>query len=148
MGRQLPPNSTNSVHSYLQMLLRTFAERCLTSRNSIKCDVLLHQQSWRSSNPNPAVEPKPTSLPLANLALERNSTFMDSHQPVRSPAWKSFISTKEPWDVSEATLERWRTEGIGPKYLKLCGRVLYRLVDIEEYESACLMSSTGKAVAV
>lgn len=52
------------------------------------------------------------------------------------------------WDVSEATLERWRTEGIGPKYLKRCGRVLYRLVDIEEYESACLMSSTGKAVAV
>jgi len=46
------------------------------------------------------------------------------------------------------TLERWRTEGIGPKYLKLCGRVLYRLVDIEEYECACLMSSTSKAVAV
>jgi hypothetical protein len=54
-------------------------------------------------------------------------------------------------DFSQAhvhRLERWRTEGIGPKYLKLCGRVLYRLVDIEEYESACLMSSTGKAVAV
>jgi hypothetical protein len=68
---------------------------------------------------------------------------MDSHQPVRSPAWKSFISTNETspsdGDVSEATLERWRTEGIGPKYLKLGGRVLYRLVDIEEYESACLM---------
>jgi hypothetical protein len=52
------------------------------------------------------------------------------------------------WDVSEATLERWRTEGIGQKYLKLCGRVLYRLVDIKEYESACPMSSTSKAVAV
>ena len=52
------------------------------------------------------------------------------------------------WDVSEATLERWRTEGIGPKYLKLCGRVLSRLVDIDASESACLMSSTGKAVAV
>ena len=52
------------------------------------------------------------------------------------------------WDVSQATLERWRTEGVGPKYLKLGGRVLYRLVDIEEYESACLMSSTGKSVAV
>lgn len=51
-------------------------------------------------------------------------------------------------DVSEATLERWRTQGIGPKYLKLCGRMLYRLVDIEEYESACRMSFTGKAVAV
>ena len=49
------------------------------------------------------------------------------------------------WGVSEAKLERWRTAA---KYLKLCGRVLYRLVDIEEYESACVMSSTGKAVAV
>lgn len=52
------------------------------------------------------------------------------------------------WNVSEAPLERWRTEGIGPKYLKLCGRVLYRLVDIEEHESTCLMSSTSKAVTV
>ena len=95
VGRQLPPNSTNSVHSYLQILLRTFAERCLNSRQSIKCDVLLHQQSWRSSNPNPAVEPKPTSLPMANLALERNSAFMDSHQPVRSHAPKPSISIKE-----------------------------------------------------
>ena len=68
VGRQLPPNSTNSVRSYLQMLLRTFAERCLTSGKSIKFDVLLHQQSWRSSNPNPAVEPKPTSLPMPDLA--------------------------------------------------------------------------------
>ena len=49
------------------------------------------------------------------------------------------------WGVSEATLERWRTEGLGPKYLKLCGRVLYRLVDIENYESACLMTSTSKS---
>ena len=23
------------------------------------------------------------------------------------------------WDVSEATLERWRSEGIGPRFLKL-----------------------------
>ncbi len=34
------------------------------------------------------------------------------------------------WALSEATLERWRSEGIGPKFLKLCGRVLYRQVDI------------------
>jgi len=31
------------------------------------------------------------------------------------------------WHVSEATLERWRCDGIGPKFLKLSGRVLYRL---------------------
>lgn len=46
------------------------------------------------------------------------------------------------WDVSEATLERWRTEGIGPRFLKLQGRVLYRLVDIESYEESCLSIST------
>jgi hypothetical protein len=30
------------------------------------------------------------------------------------------------WGVSEATLERWRSDGIGPRYLKLQGRVMYR----------------------
>jgi len=51
------------------------------------------------------------------------------------------------WHVSEATLERWRSDGIGPKCLKLSGRVLYRLVDIEAYEEACLSTSTRSAVA-
>ena len=46
------------------------------------------------------------------------------------------------WDVSEATLERWRSNGIGPKFLKLCGRVLYWQVDIEAYEESCLATST------
>lgn len=39
------------------------------------------------------------------------------------------------WDVSEATLERWRSEGIGPVFLKLQGRVLYRLEDVEAFEA-------------
>ena len=46
------------------------------------------------------------------------------------------------WCISEATLERWRSEGMGPKFLKLCGRVLYRQVDIEAYEESCLATST------
>lgn len=46
------------------------------------------------------------------------------------------------WGVSEGTLERWRCEGIGPKFLKLHGRVLYRQIDIEAYEESCLSSST------
>ena len=45
------------------------------------------------------------------------------------------------WSISEATLERWRSEGLGPKFLKLCGRVLYRQVDIEAYEESCLATS-------
>ena len=53
----------------------------------------------------------------------------------------------ERWGLSEATLERWRTEGIGPMFLKLQGRILYRLVDIEAYEASCLSTSTKSAVA-
>ncbi|KRH79018.1 hypothetical protein FERRO_00790 [Ferrovum sp. JA12] len=44
----------------------------------------------------------------------------------------------ERWQVSEASLERWRSEKLGPDYLKLHGRVLYRQQDIEAFESCCL----------
>ncbi len=44
----------------------------------------------------------------------------------------------ERWRMSEATLERWRSDRIGPVFLKILGRVLYRLVDIEEFEVASL----------
>jgi len=52
------------------------------------------------------------------------------------------LSTR--WNVSEATLERWRCDGIGPKYLKMMNRVLYRLQDIEDFEIASLRESTFK----
>lgn len=40
------------------------------------------------------------------------------------------------WNISEASLERWRSEGVGPMFLKIRGRVLYRHVDIEAYEES------------
>ena len=46
------------------------------------------------------------------------------------------------WDLSEATLERWRSEGIGPVFLKLQGQVRYRIQDIEAFEESCLATST------
>ena len=52
----------------------------------------------------------------------------------------------ERWGISEASLERWRSEGIGPIFLKLQGRVLYRLEDIEAYETECLRKSTSESV--
>lgn len=39
------------------------------------------------------------------------------------------------WNISARTLEHWRWEGIGPLYLKLGRRVLYRISDIEAYEA-------------
>jgi predicted site-specific integrase-resolvase len=32
----------------------------------------------------------------------------------------------ERWQVSEATLKRWRSIGVGPVFLKLHGRIVYR----------------------
>ncbi|MDO6453861.1 helix-turn-helix domain-containing protein [Neptunomonas phycophila] len=50
------------------------------------------------------------------------------------------------WQVSKATLERWRSEGIGPIYVKLGGQVRYRQEDVLEYEASCLRRSTFEAV--
>ena len=44
----------------------------------------------------------------------------------------------ERWRMSEATVERWRSDRIGPVFLKILGRVLYRLIDIEAFEVASL----------
>ena len=40
------------------------------------------------------------------------------------------------WGLSHRTLERWRHDADGPAYLKIGGRVIYRLADIEAYEAA------------
>ena len=39
------------------------------------------------------------------------------------------------WLISPRTLEQWRWQGCGPRFLKLGGRVLYRLADVEAYEA-------------
>jgi hypothetical protein len=40
------------------------------------------------------------------------------------------------WSISPRTLERWRWLKQGPAYLKIGGHVVYRLDDIEEFETA------------
>lgn len=39
------------------------------------------------------------------------------------------------WSISPRTLEDWRWRKIGPRYLKVGGRVIYRLEDVEAYEA-------------
>jgi predicted site-specific integrase-resolvase len=46
------------------------------------------------------------------------------------------------WDISPRTLERWRWTGQGPRFLKIGGRVVYRMEDIEAYEAERLRTST------
>ena len=54
------------------------------------------------------------------------------------------IMLAERWVCSVARLQRWRTVGEGPQYLKIVGKVLYRLKDIEAYEEACLIRKVFK----
>ena len=48
----------------------------------------------------------------------------------------------ERWQISEATLERWRTEACGPVFLKLGNQVRYRVQDVEAFEEVSLRGST------
>ncbi len=45
-------------------------------------------------------------------------------------------------------LTRWRSEGIGPVFLKLQGQVRYRIEDIEAFEADSLRKSTSEREVV
>ncbi|MGB6538633.1 MAG: helix-turn-helix domain-containing protein [Xanthobacteraceae bacterium] len=40
------------------------------------------------------------------------------------------------WGLSHRTLERWRHAARGPAFLKVGGRIVYRIEDIETYEAS------------
>ena len=65
---------------------------------------------------------------------------MQPSEPVRHLNQRQLA---ERWDLSEATLERWRSEGIGPVFLKLQGQVRYRIEYIEAFEFDSLRRSTS-----
>ena len=52
------------------------------------------------------------------------------------------------WGISHRTLERWRYCGQGPAFLKLGGRILYRLADVEAFEQSRLQRAVKIADAV
>ena len=51
------------------------------------------------------------------------------------------------WGLSPKTLQRWRSEGRGPRYLKLSKRVSYPLESVLEFECGALHESTSARVA-
>ena len=44
------------------------------------------------------------------------------------------------WDVTVDTIERWRSEGIGPRYIKVTRAIRYRLSDVEAFEEVSVRS--------
>jgi hypothetical protein len=55
------------------------------------------------------------------------------------------IQLADRWRMSERTLERWRWLGQGPRFMKLGGRVAYRLEDVEAFEAEQLRRITPRA---
>ena len=66
----------------------------------------------------------------------------DAHQgkPIRH---LNQVDLARRWSISPRTLERWRWLGQGPRYLKIGGRVVYRLDDVEAYEARQVHTSTA-----
>ncbi|WP_238945078.1 helix-turn-helix transcriptional regulator [Vandammella animalimorsus] len=52
------------------------------------------------------------------------------------------------WGVSPKTLQRWRSEGRGPRYLKLSKRVSYPVEAILDFEREVLHDSTSERASV
>ena len=53
------------------------------------------------------------------------------------------VELAKRWRMGERTLETWREEGTGPCYLKIGGRILYKLQDIEAYEDTRRFQQIG-----
>ena len=63
---------------------------------------------------------------------------MFNHNPLEEDMTVHHLNQLElsrRWNMSPRTLERWRSLGEGPPYLKIGGHVVYRQEDIEQYEA-------------
>jgi hypothetical protein len=56
--------------------------------------------------------------------------------PYHRPRHLNQCDLARRWRIDERTLERWRWLKRGPAYLKIGGRVAYRMEDIEVFEAA------------
>ena len=52
------------------------------------------------------------------------------------------IELAQRWGISPKTLQRWRNEGRGPRYLKLSKRVAYPVDEVLSFENRALHDST------
>lgn len=87
---------------------------------------------------------------LQSSSTHRGASAFASMPAQGAPHERRVLSETElaqRWGVSPKTLQRWRTEGRGPKYLKLSKRVTYPLDAITEYERSALHVSTSERVA-
>lgn len=59
---------------------------------------------------------------------------MDASRQEKPTRHLNQVDLSRRWRLSPRTLERWRWLGQGPSFLKVGGRILYRIEDIETFE--------------
>jgi hypothetical protein len=82
-------------------------------------------------------------LPLGDASRKRAARGPSVVLPDDASPEPHLLTDAQPavrWQLSRGTLANQRSQGRGPAYLKLAGRVRYRLSDIEAYEQAGLVS--------
>lgn len=78
----------------------------------------------------------------AALAVGRIPTGSCPNPPATRHLMQTDLAGR--WRVSERTLERWRWRKLGPPYLKVGGRVVYRLADVLVFEKAQLRAPDAR----
>lgn len=81
----------------------------------------------------PSTQTRPSEQPGASAPSERPVKHLNQ------------VELSRRWTISPRTLERWLGEG--PRFLKIGGRVAYRLEDIEQYEQAQLREGASSNVS-
>jgi hypothetical protein len=64
--------------------------------------------------------------------------LLSQYRPERPVRHFNQVDLSRRWNLSPRTLERWRWLKQGPAYIKIGGRVVYRLEDVEAYEASQL----------
>lgn len=84
-------------------------------------------------------------LPIKSTKADDVASFPSPCADSSSKSRLTPQEVSERWGVSIKTLERWRHLGTGPVYVRLPGKVVYRLEDIETFERHSLRKSTDEA---
>jgi predicted DNA-binding transcriptional regulator AlpA len=78
-------------------------------------------------------------------ATDDNHSSKEMHMPSNQQQTRHLTQRElaQRWNKSEATLERYRSDGVGPRFLKIGGKVMYRIQDIEQFEHECLYDASN-----
>jgi hypothetical protein len=87
--------------------------------------------------------PEATSFRTGNLSQNPPSALRSAFPPGMELRHFNQEQLARRWSISPRTLERWRWLRQGPPYLRIGGRVVYRLSDVENYEASKLHQREG-----